>query len=119
MFEPFTRSEASWGNLAHVDDKSFLPGLNAPGASKSLGNDAKLSSKIFVAYGTETITVSRTSKVEKLLARGSDDAYNKARDLKFEYEYDPLFDDVINLIKLSTGKEPDIRRTINTTRKIK
>ena len=115
MFEKFVRSESSWGNLAHVDDAVIAEGLRALGSVKTLGAMNSKGSKGFQVQQTETITITRKSKPKKVTARGIDAAHDLVRTMDFEYDYDPLFDDVNNLI-LASGKKPDIRRS-NQVRK--
>lgn len=116
MFNNFNMSKESWGNLAQLDRESINEDLVSRNAGKVLSDHNK-TGKTFESFETESITVTRRSKPKVVTARGMDHAADKARVNKFEYEHEPLFEDVFNLIKLTTGVDPQVRRSISTRKK--
>ena len=114
MFNQFTMSKESWGNVALLEREAVEGDLVKRNAGKILGDHNKGPAKTFEVFETESITVSRKSKPKTIVARGMDHASEIARTSKFDFEYDPLFDDVSNLIRLSTNTDPAVRRTIST-----
>lgn len=116
MFNNFNMSKESWGNLAQLDRQSIAEDLAGRNAIKVLSDHNK-TGKTFESFETESITVTRRSKPKVVTARGMEHAADKARANKFEYEHDTLFEDVFNLIKLTTSVDPQIRRSISTRKK--